>query len=121
MLVIISNILEIINPTKEIKDYCTKKLIFNNPEYIKKKRLGFWVGRTVKTIKLYEIYDDNIYLPVGCFEDIFRIHPIIEDYRDYTTKVTRNITSNIVLRNYQEPCIKALKKHVNGIFLLPAG
>ena len=32
MLVIISNILEIINPTKEIKDYCTKTLVFNNPE-----------------------------------------------------------------------------------------
>ena len=121
MLVIISNILEIVNPTKEIKDYCTKNLVFNNPEYIKKKKLGFWIGRTAKTIKLYDLYNDRYYLPLGCFEDIFRIHPIIEDYRDYTTKVTRNITSNIILRNYQEPCIKALKKHVNGIFLLPPG
>lgn len=121
MLVIISNILEIVNPTKEIKDYCTKNLVFNNPEYIKKKRLGFWIGRTSKTIKLYDLYNDRYYIPLGCFEDIFRIHPIIEDYRDYTTKVTRNITSNIILRNYQEPCIKALKKHVNGIFLLPPG
>lgn len=121
MLVIISNILEIVRPTDEIKNYCTKKLVFNNPEYIKKKKMGFWIGKTPKTIKLYDLYNDRYYLPLGCFEDIFRIHPIIEDYRDYTTKVTRNITSNIVLRNYQEPCIKALKKHVNGIFLLPPG
>ena len=31
------------------------------------------------------------------------------------------IKSNIVLRNYQEPCANALKKYVNGIFVLPPG
>lgn len=121
MKIILSNVIQIINPTKEILDFIKKKYTYTNPNYIKKMRMGFSIYKTPKTIKLYEIYDDNIYLPVGCFEDIFRIHPIIEDYRDYTTKITRNITSNIVLRSYQEPCIKALKKHVNGIFLLPPG
>ena len=121
MKIILSNVIQIINPTKEILDFIKKKYTYTNPNYIKKMRMGFSIYKTPKTIKLYEIYDDNIYLPVGCFEDIFRIHPIIEDYRDYTTKVYRNITSNIILRTYQEPCIKALKKHVNGIFLLPAG
>lgn len=121
MKIILSNVIQIINPTKELLDFIKKNYTYTNPNYIKKMHMGFSIYKTPKTIKLYEIYDDNIYLPVGCFEDIFRIHPIIEDYRDYTTKVTRNITSNIVLRSYQEPCIKALKKHVNGIFLLPAG
>lgn len=121
MKIILSNVIQIINPTKEILDFIKKKYTYTNPNYIKKMRMGFSIYKTPKTIKLYEIYDDNIYLPVGCFEDIFRIHPIIEDYRDYTTKVYRNITSNIILRTYQEPCIKALKKHVNGIFLLPTG
>lgn len=121
MKIILSNVIQIINPTKEILDFIKKKYTYTNPNYIKKMRMGFSIYKTPKTIKLYEIYDDNIYLPVGCFEDIFRIHPIIEDYRDYTTKVYRNITSNIILRTYQEPCIKALKKHVNGIFLLPPG
>lgn len=121
MKIILSNVIQIINPTKELLDFIKKNYTYTNPNYIKKMRMGFSIYKTPKTIKLYEIYDDNIYLPVGCFEDIFRIHPIIEDYRDYTTKITRNITSDIVLRSYQEPCIKALKKHVNGIFLLPAG
>lgn len=121
MKIILSNVIQIINPTKEILDFIKKRYTYTNPNYIKKMRMGFSIYKTPKTIKLYEIYDDNIYLPVGCFEDIFRIHPIIEDYRDYTTKVYRNITSNIILRTYQEPCIKALKKHVNGIFLLPPG
>lgn len=121
MKVIISNILEIIDPTEEVLDYCKKTLTMYNPDYINKKKRGFWIGKTPKTIKLYDVYDGNLYLPYGCFKDIFKIHHVIEDYKDYTVKVPRDIKSNMTLREYQEPCITALKKYVNGIFLLPAG
>lgn len=121
MKVLLSNIIEIQEPTKEILDYCKKELTFSNPDYIKKQRLGFWLGKTPKTISLYDYYENNIYLPIGCFNDIWEIHPYKEDYTDYTTTKKANIKSNIVLRDYQEPCIKALKKYVNGIFILFAG
>ena len=78
MLIIISNIIEIREPTKEILDYCKKQLVYSNPDYIKKQRMGFWMGRTPKTIKLYELYDGNIYLPLGCFKDIFRMYSEVE-------------------------------------------
>lgn len=121
MKIIISNVLEIQQPTKDILDYCKKVLTISNPEYEKKKHLGFWLGKTAKTIKLYEKYNDNIYLPIGCFSDIFNIHPKIENYTDYTSVSKRNIQSNIILRSYQEPCINAVKKYMTGILLLPAG
>lgn len=121
MLIIISNIIEIKEPTKEILDYCKQELVYDNPDYIKKQRMGFSIYKTPRTIKLYELYDGNIYLPLGCFKDIFRMYSKVEYYRDYTIKVSRTIKSNITLRCYQEPCTKALKKHVNGIFVLPAG
>ena len=121
MKVLLSNIIEIQEPTKEILDYCKKELTFSNPDYIKKQRLGFWLGKTPKTISLYDYYENNIYLPIGCFNDIWEIHPIKDDYTDYTTTKKANIKSNIILRDYQEPCIKALKKYVNGIFILFAG
>ena len=121
MKIIISNVLEIQQPTKDILDYCKKVLTISNPEYEKKKHLGFWLGKTPKTIKLYEKYNDNIYLPIGCFSDIFNIHPKIEDYEDYTSVSKRNIQSNIILRSYQKPCITAVKKYMTGILLLPAG
>lgn len=121
MRIILSNIIEIQDPTKEILDYCKKELTFSNPDYIKKQRMGFWCGRTPKNISLYDCYENNIYLPIGCFDDIWNIHPIKKDYLDYTTIKNANIKSNIVLRNYQEPCIDALKKYVNGIFILFAG
>lgn len=121
MLITLSNIIEIKNPTKDILDYCKNDLTFKNPDYIKKRKLGFWIGKTPKNISLYDIYNDNIYLPIGCFEDIWKLHPIKNDYKDYSIVVNRNIKSNIKLREYQKPCTDALKKYVNGIFVLPAG
>ena len=121
MKIVLTNIIEIQDPTKEILEYCKKELTFKNPDYIKKQRMGFWVGKTPKTISLYDYYEDNIYLPIGCFEDIWNLHPRKEDYTDYTITNTTNIKSNIKLRDYQKPCIDALKKYVNGIFVLPPG
>lgn len=121
MKITLTNIIEIQDSTKEILDYCKKELTFNNPDYIKKQRMGFWTGKTPKTISLYDYYQDNIYLPIGCFDDIWKIHPNKEDYVDYTTTKKADIKSNIILRNYQEPCVNALKKYVNGIFILFAG
>ena len=121
MKITLTNIIEIQEPTKDILDYCKKELTFSNPDYIKKQRMGFSVYRTPKTISLYDSYQGNIYLPIGCFNDIWDIHPYKEDYVDYTTTKKANIKSNIVLRDYQKPCTDALKKYVNGIFVLPPG
>lgn len=121
MKITLTNIIQIEEPNKKILDYCAKELTFNNPDYIKKQRMGFWIGKTPKTIKLYDVYENNIYLPIGCFEDIWKINPKIEEYKDYATTKKRNIKSNIILRDYQKPCADALKKYVNGIFILPPG
>ncbi len=121
MKITLTNIIEIQEPTKKILDYCKKELTFSNPDYIKKQRMGFSVYRTPKTISLYDYYQGNIYLPIGCFNDIWKIYPYKEDYVDYTTTKKADIKSNIILRDYQKPCTDALKKYVNGIFILFAG
>lgn len=121
MKIILSNIIQIISPTKEILDYCKKELTIKNPDYDKKKRMGFWTGGIPKTIKLFNQDQENLYTPIGCFEDIWKIHPVQKDYKDYSVSIPRKIKSNIVLRDYQKPCANALKKYVNGIFVLPAG
>lgn len=121
MQIILSNIIEIISPSKEIVDYCKKELTIKNPDYDKKKRMGFYTGGISKTIKLYNEYNNNLYLPIGCFDSIWKIHPYKDDYKDYSVSVPRIIKSEIKLRDYQKPCVNALKKYVNGIFILPAG
>ena len=85
--------------------------------------MGFYTGKTPRTIKLYDYngYDDTLCLPIGCFEDIFKIVNDKSLYKDYSVVVPRDIKSNIELRDYQQPCLNALKQHYNGILLLPCG
>lgn len=123
MKIILSNIIEIQEPEKDIIEYCKEKLTIKNPEYSKKVQMGFFVGKTPKHIHLYD-YDSttgNIYLPIGCFTDIFEMYPDTTLYKDHSVKVPRKIKSNISLRDYQKPCLDALKTFVNGLFVLPCG
>ena len=80
MKIMISNVIVIKNPTKEIKDFCIKELTFKNPEYQKKLKMGFYAYGTPKEIKLYDIYEDNLYVPTGFFNDLWKKQPHIDDY-----------------------------------------
>ena len=117
----LSNMIEIIDPTKEIIDFVKSNYVYRNPMYDKKMRMGFYLGKTSKTIRLYDFYKDNLYLSIGCFEDIWKIHPYKEDYKDYSVCRKINVNSNIKLRNYQEPVIQAVKKYCNGLIIMPCG
>lgn len=121
MQIIISNQIEISEPTLDIINYCKSKLTYKNPDYEKKKRMGLWYYGTPKEIMIYNYYNGKYYLPIGCFEDIWKIHPYANDYKDYSVDVPIKITSNIQLRNYQEPCLEGIKTRYNGLFIMPAG
>lgn len=121
MKIIISNLIHIKEPTNEILNYCKNKLTFKNPDYAKKIQLGVWLGKTPKYIKLYDVDEKCVYLPIGCFDDIWKLYPDKSLYVDYSVTDKRNIFSSIVLRDYQKPCLEGLKHHVNGLFILPCG
>lgn len=121
MEIIISNIIQVKEPTKEIEEYCKRELTITNPEYNKKRQMGFWTAKTPRNIHLYDCDEHNIYLPIGCFVDLWKMYPDKSLYKDYSVKVPRNIKSKIILRDYQEPCRDALKVYVNGLFILPCG
>ena len=104
MKIYLSNVIVIEKPTKQVLDYFTKKLTYDNPDYLKKKNMGFYAYGTPKTIKLFNYYENKLYIPMGCFEDLWSIHPISDDYTDYCIEKPVNIESNIVLRDYQKPC-----------------
>lgn len=121
MKIIVSNVIEISEPTSQIVKYCKEQLTIKNPDYSKKVQMGFFVGKTPRYIHLFATDTENIYLPIGCFSDIFNMYPDKSLYSDYSSIVKRKIESNIKLRDYQEPCLNALKKYVNGLFILPCG
>ena len=126
MKIIISNIIKIYEPTDIVKEYCKKELTIANPEYNKKRQMGFFLGDCPKYIHLYDYYKDVndveiICLPVGCFNDLWEMYPDETLYTDFSVCKTRNIQSSINLRDYQKPCLEALKTYVNGLFILPCG
>lgn len=121
MKIIMSNCIEIQEPTSEMRKFCIKSLTHKNPEYEKKKRMGFWAYGMDKDIKLYNEYNGSLYVPIGFFNELYNFHPHIKDYVDYTVVKKINISSQIKLRNYQELATPSIEKYINGIFVLPCG
>lgn len=121
MKIILSNCIEIQQPTKEIIDFVKKKLTYKNPEVEKKKRMGFYAYGVPKEIKLYNEYNGKLYVPYGFFQTLYDFFPYKEYYVDYTSTVSATIKSNIVLRDYQQFGLRAIKEHYNGLFVLPCG
>lgn len=121
MKIIISNCIEIKEPTKDIKEFCISKLTYNNPDYEKKKRMNFYVGYMQKQIKLYTEFGGSLYLPIGFFNTLYQYHPVASDYIDYSVVKKADIKSNIKLRDYQELATPSIEKYISGIFVLPCG
>lgn len=121
MKIIISNCIEIKEPTEDIRKFCIDNLTYNNPDYEKKKRMNFYVGYMQKQIKLYTEFGGSLYLPIGFFNTLYNYHPVASDYVDYSVIKKINITSDIKLRDYQELATPSIEKYISGIFVLPCG
>lgn len=120
--VVVTNIIAIKNPTDTLLTVCKNELTFKNPEYNKKIQMGFWTGGTPKTIKLYDYDGSTLYLPIGCLNIVLSLLKNIPyKLKDYRSTKPRNIKSRITLREYQQPCINAIDKNINGILLIPCG
>lgn len=121
MKITISNVIHIHEPNEVVKKYCREKLTWKNPDYQKKKMMGFYVYNIPKEIKLYDFYNGDLYVPLGCFDDLWELHPYKEDYKDYSISKPIKIESTIKLRDYQKPCLKAIEENYNGLFIMNAG
>lgn len=104
-----------------MREFCKKELTYKNPDYEKRKFMGFYAYGTPKEIKLYNEYNNSLYLPIGFFNELYKYHPIASDYVDYSVVKNANIKSNIQLRDYQELATPSIAKYISGIFLLPCG
>ena len=66
----IANRIYIDDPSEEIQQWVKDNLRFPNPDYEKKQRMGFWVGRTPKELRLYEWNGNTLILPFGICREI---------------------------------------------------
>lgn len=121
MELIIKNDIEIINPTSIVLDYCERNLVVDNPDYIIANRLGRYVGKMEKQLKLYVRNGNRLLIPYGCLNSIWSISKgatfkcLFPDFKGNKMK------GNISLYDYQEKALKALKKGKNGVLEAPCG
>ena len=118
----VSNVLTVENPSKEILDWCKKNLVFTNPEYAKKARMGFWLRDTPKTVSLYEIRGDTLILPFGVLKslpkEITDASTFVSEFAP-SQKVEYN--AEVSLYDYQEKAVEEMLNAKYGILQSPAG
>lgn len=120
---ILGNELTIEDYTAEMEYWCLSNLVYNNPEYIKKERMGLWLGKTPKQIYMYKRYFDKLVLPFGMCQPFYRLFK--QDITEVKTliKPIRAVDyhSSIKLYDYQEKAVQSVIKAKNGILVSCCG
>lgn len=124
MRITLDNCLIVEHPTFALINYCKTRLVVDNPDYIKKARMGKWTGSTPAEIALYEKAGDRLYLPFGvwsrAFYDRFRGDcESIESHIEPIRKVSYG--SSIKPYTYQEKAIVEGLRAKNGVLVMPCG
>lgn len=120
MLVTISNNIVISEPSKQVIEYCKKELELTNPDYANKVRMGLWVGKTPKTLKLYTSNGDDLILPFGCLVDILSLTQRNE-VKTAFHEPTKALYGNVELYDYQQEAVKQMINAKYGILSSKAG
>ena len=114
--------LKIKEPTADVIEWCKQNLIISNPEYYKKEQAGQWLGNTDRYIWMYERVGDELWIPFGCLQSIWKLHPVVDDYK---LQICSNpcflYKSRINLYKYQEKAVLAAIEGKNGVLVMPCG
>lgn len=126
MKIIVNEKIVIFEATPQVKEWCKNNLIISNPEYLKLERMGKWTGNTPQKLKLYEYHntyiDQILLLPFGCILDIWKMHPIIDDWTIGIKPIEKiGYNSKINLYGYQEQAVQEVLRKKNGILVMPCG
>lgn len=119
----IGNEIIIQDPTPEIVKWFEHQLTFANPDYIKKERMGFWVGNTPKNISLMWRRGNQIGIPFGCLK---KIGSRKAEFSAIVNRVSRPLPmidyqSGIKLYDYQQEAVEAALLKGNGVIVAPCG
>lgn len=122
MRILVSNVLTVENPSKETLNWCKTNLVFTNPEYVKKARMGFWLRDTPKTVSLYEIRGDTLILPFGVLKSLPKeITDVSTFVSEFVPAQKVEYNAEVSLYDYQEKAVNEMLKAKYGILQSPAG
>lgn len=110
------------DPTPEVERWCNENLVIPNPEYAKKKRMGFWTGNIPRELVMYEIMGDKWVIPYGCLRELM---PLFQSAQSITTEFVDHgppvFSANVPLYDYQQAAVEAMISAHYGILRSPAG
>ena len=104
------------DPSQEFLFWCKQNLVFTNPEYVKKQRMGFWTGNTPKHLTLYELDAGTVVVPFGCRDEICTLFPdevILSSFQ--MPELVWYGGTDVDLWDYQKKAVKAMMKYGYGI------
>lgn len=122
MQITVGNQLRIDNPTDQLLAWCKQQLVLTNPEYTKKKRMGFWVGNTPEKLYLYQWDGDTLVFPFGCLRTVMGMTNKRDSVRlDMVTPIPIRYRMNIPLYDYQREAAAKMLEAQYGILQAPTG
>ena len=121
MKTVIGQQVTVYEPTTALRYWVRKNLEIANPEYAKKMRMGLWLGKTPKVIRLYEDAGCVIRMPFGVVREI-RNYIINDDIEvTFTDPQFVNFGGEVSLYDYQQEAVDHMISARYGILQAPAG
>lgn len=118
---IIKEHITLTNLTHTQKRDLTDLLWVTNPEYEKKLRMGFWLGKTPKKLDLYITNQQALIIPYG-LKGYVKEHLTTEIEESHNSlPIVLKEKNNLSLYPYQENAVKQVLRYNNGILISPAG
>ena len=120
-LITVSNVITIDSPSAELQKWCQQNLKLKNPEYTKKQRMHFWVGKTPEYLHLYETHGDRLVLPFGVLRNIVPMIDVNDIKMNFPVTEKIDYGCKIPLYDYQEKAVEEVYWKHYGILQSPAG
>lgn len=123
MKVTISNEIRIQDPPQELIETVRQELTMPNPDYIKKRRMGLWTGKTDQQLYFYHVDGSSLVIPCGAGK-------LVRPYRGADTIIEQDLADNgsilypgaeVPLYDYQKEAVEAMEIAGCGILQSPCG
>ena len=122
MQVTVGSQLRVEKPSAPLLAWCNQQLVLPNPDYAKKKRMGFYVGNTPEKLYLYQRDGDAILLPYGCLKTVTE-YMTDQDSIMLGMAIPSPVSygADVPLYDYQQIAVANMLAAQYGILQAPAG
>ena len=126
MVVTIGRNIRVTDPTDELIKWCDENLVIRNPDYIKKQRMNFWLGKTPEWLHLYEWDGGVLVLPFGTCREVYTMFIRSDSSVNVLFKKNHDIervnyNAHVPLYDYQQLAVDAMFAKRCGILQSKAG